>query len=177
MGFSLNDYPPSEFKKIFPKAEKIEPFVKSDVVLKNRNHLAAVVIFGISEGSKGGLWGFGNGMILGDLSALHVKSRLPGIVLGEDLAFELGVDIGDEVLGLSPGASISDALSGQELSRAFEVVGIFRTDLSKYDSKYAVVSLENGRFFMADYDETLQEDRYVSGVALNFHDLYRLNCS
>jgi lipoprotein-releasing system permease protein len=168
VGFSLNEHPVDKFKSTFPKAKYVEPFVKADVVLKNRNHLSSVVIFGLEKGSKGALWGFGEGMILGDLDLLHKDLRLPGIVLGEDLAIELGVDVGDEVIGLSPGANISDALGGMELSKTFEVVGVFRTDLSKFDSKYAVVSLEHGRFFMADYDESLQEENYVSGMALNF---------
>lgn len=170
VGFSLDSYPIETFRSEFPRAEFIEPFVKSDVVLKNRNHLASIVVFGLSKTSKGSLWGFGDGMVVGDLSNLHSDSGLPGIVLGEDLAFDLSVDVGDEVIGLSPSSTISDALGGQKLSKTFEVVGIFKTDLSKYDSKYAVVSMQHGRFFMADYDDSLQEESYVSGVALNFED-------
>lgn len=170
VGFSLKKYPVQTFRKSFPDAEKIEPFVKAEIVMKNRKHLASVTIFGIQKESSGGLWGFGSGMVYGSLNDLHSTEGLPGIVLGEDLAFQLGVDVGDEVLGLSPGANISDALSGQELSKSFKVVGIFKTQLNQYDAKYAVVSLGNGRFFMEDYDESLDEMNFVSGVALNFKD-------
>lgn len=170
VGFSLQQYSLDTFKKSHPDAIAIEPFVKADVLLKNRKHLSPAIVFGLDESSIGGLWGFGPGMVVGSLAELHSNIVEPGIVLGEDLAFELGVDVGDTVEGLSPSASLSDALGGQRLSKTFEVVGIFKTDLSQYDSRYAVVSLKSGRFFMADYDESLQEEEYVSGVALNFQN-------
>jgi len=168
VGFSLDEHPVEEFQKAFPSAKFIEPFVKADIVLKNRKYLSSVVVWGVNKGSEGALWGFGDGMKLGDLSTLHSDRRLPGVVLGEDLAFELRVEVGDEVVGLSPGASISDALGGMELSKKFEVVGIFRTGLTKYDAKFAVVSLDQARFFMADYDESLRDENYVTGMAINF---------
>lgn len=178
VGISLDQYPIAKFKETYPEASYVEPFVKADVVLKNRNHLSSVVVFGLDKNSKGALWGFGAGMVMGSLDDLHKASNTPRIILGEDLAFELGVDVGDSVVGLSPSASLSDALGGQELSKTFEVAGVFRTDLSKYDSKYAVMSIPNGRFFMADYDSSLDEENYVSGVAINFKqpqdvDLYK----
>jgi lipoprotein-releasing system permease protein len=51
-------------------------------------------------------------------------------------------------------------------------VGTFQTDAFNYDNKWGLVSLNEGRKFLADYDESLDEDQYVTGVALNFKDPY-----
>ena len=56
------------------------------------------------------------------------------------------------------------------MSRQFVVSGKFRTGLFNYDAKWAVVSLPQGRKFMPDYDESLDAEAYVTGVAVNFPD-------
>src|SRR5262249_27411743 len=56
----------------------------------------------------------------------------------------------------------------------YVVVGKFRTGLFNYDAKWAVVSLDEGRKFMPDYDESLDRDEYVTGVAMNVKDPTRI---
>jgi lipoprotein-releasing system permease protein len=177
VGFSLKEHPVEQITKLVPEASGVEAFVQADVVLKHRKHLSSVTIFGI-EPEKGQLWGFANAMTQGELSSvgkLHTSAtdvrfeqeKYPGLVLGEGLAGELGVDVGDEVTVLSPQSGVRNALAGQSMSSTFVVSGIFRSDLPRFDSKYAVVSLSAGRKFMADYDESLDVDEFVSGIAVN----------
>ena len=52
----------------------------------------------------------------------------------------------------------------------FTLAGIFHTGLFTYDGKWAVIALSEGRKFLPDYDVSLDEEQYVSGVALNFPD-------
>ncbi len=180
VGFSLQTHPLETFRAAFPKAVGIEPFTKSDVVLKKGKNHASVTLFGIEPELGGKLWGFSSAMTSGSLASLsdqghekvsaHDKDVLPKIVLGESLAIQLGADLGDRVAILSPQSSVGDVLSGGIPSMFFEIIGIFQTDLPRYDSQYAVVSLEYGRKFMPDYDYVLEEEEWVSGVALNFSD-------
>jgi lipoprotein-releasing system permease protein len=56
------------------------------------------------------------------------------------------------------------------LANKFRIVGIFMTDLPRYDSRYAVVALPEGRRFLVDYDDSLAGEEYVSGIAVNIAD-------
>jgi lipoprotein-releasing system permease protein len=99
------------------------------------------------------------------------RSRWPGIVLGDSLAGQLGADIGDEITVLSPqAASSSTIMSGGTITRSYVLVGIFHTGLFNYDSKWAVVSLSEGRKFMSDYEPSLDDEEYVIGVGVNTKD-------
>lgn len=180
VGFSLQELSLKKISKLFPDAIGIEPFTKSDVVLKREKHLASVTLFGIEPQQGGRLWGFSEGMIQGDIKELEIENKIrqnefPKIVLGESLAIQLNANVGDEVNILNPQASVVDALGGNALTARFRVVGIFMTDLPHYDSRYAVVSLSSGRKFMPDYDLSLDEEEYVTGIAVNFKDPEQIN--
>ncbi len=182
-GFSLKEHPITQFKKAFPEALAIEPFVSSDVVLKRRGYVTAATLFGIRkevDGTK--LWAFDGAFIEGGISDLFAKHRpripqqpnviqdLPGIALGDQLALQIQADVGDEITVLSPQASSSGALAGGTLARRYVVTGKIMTGLFNYDSKWSVVSIDEGRYFMPDYDVSLSEDQYVTGVGMNVPD-------
>lgn len=175
-GYSLKKIPLDKIKELFPDAVDIQPYTEGDVVLKQKRHLTSAILFGVDPGRKEHLWGFGKAMVEGDLQDLaheispstDESTKHPGIVLGDKLAEQLSAEIGDEIAVLSPQAGIDTALGGGTVSRSYTVVGKFATGLFNYDAKWAVVSLSEGRRFMADYDETLEREQYVSGIALNF---------
>lgn len=182
-GFSLKTHSLDSFRKIYPDAEGIQPFTEADVVLKHGKHPAAVVLFGIDPKEGGSLWAFDQSMVegqLGDIGKVQrpvisldgVISEWPGIVLGDQLATFLSADVGDEITVLSPTAASSSEtfMSGGTITRSYVVVGLFHTGLFNYDSKWAVVSLDEGRKFMADYEPSLDEEQYVTGVGVNSKD-------
>jgi lipoprotein-releasing system permease protein len=186
-GFSLKEHPLDSFRKMFPDAEGVAPFTQADVVLKQGKHLSAVVLFGIDPEIGGALWAFDESMTEGklkDIADEHMpivssegeRSRWPGIVLGDGLAGQLGADIGDEVVVLSPQASSSSALtSGGTIARSYVVVGIFHTGLFNYDAKWAVVRLDEGRKFLSDYEPSLDDDLYVTGVGVNHTNPFEID--
>ncbi len=185
-GFSLQKYPVASFQKMFPEAEGVAPFTSADVVLKQGKHLSAVVLFGIDQKFGGDLWAFDSSMTEGRLSDIDdehspiiskgsERSRWPGIVLGDGLAAQLGADIGDEITVLSPqAASSSTIMSGGTITRSYVVVGLFHTGLFNYDSKWAVVSLGEGRKFLSDYEPSLDEEEYVTGIGVNSKEPNRI---
>lgn len=178
-GFSLKEKPLAMFKKAFPKSLEAEGYSEADVVLKQKRHLTSGVMFGVDPTRQGHLWGFGSAMTEGKLEQIgdmldaqlsdgQGPRKHPGIALGEGLAEQLGADIGDEITVLSPQVNVSTALGGGTVSRQYTVAGKFKTGLFNYDAKWAVVSLTEGRKFMQDFDESLDAEEYVTGVALNF---------
>jgi lipoprotein-releasing system permease protein len=180
-GFGLKQHPVEDFERLFPEATAVEPYTEADVVLKQRSHLTSATLFGVDPNRKGHLWGFGGAIVEGEMSGIGAiqpagggdfpgNKRHPGIVLGQQLAEQLGADLGDEVVVLSPQTNVGTALAGGTVSRTYVVCGKFRTGLFNYDARWAVVSLNEGRKFMADYDESLDQDEYVSGVAVNVAD-------
>ncbi|MFK7873317.1 MAG: ABC transporter permease [Oligoflexales bacterium] len=172
VGFSLDEFPEDDIKKHLPGASGIEPFIQADVVVKNRRLISSVALFGVQPDLGGQLWGFGSSMIEGEIKdlAFEDKDGRPGIVLGEKLASRLSVHVDDVVTILNPQTSISSVLGGGSISKDFRVIGFFQTNLPRYDSKYAVVSLDAARPYMHDYDPSLDEEHYVTGVAMNFPD-------
>ena len=54
-------------------------------------------------------------------SDTEVEERHPGIILGEQLAEQLGAEVGDELAVLSPQANVGSALGGGTVSRRFVV--------------------------------------------------------
>lgn len=178
-GFSLKQYPIETIKSLVPKVIGAEAYTQADVALKQGKHFATAVMFGVDPTAKGHMWGFGEAMTEGKLTSLEglhrplvtspeegVDQQFPGIVLGEQLAGQLAANIGDEISVITPNPR-AEVSEGATLTRSYILVGIFNTGLFNYDAKWAVVSLAEGRKFLTDYDETLDEQEYVTGIALN----------
>ena len=102
------------------------------------------------------------------LSFDNDESKFPGILLGEGVAGQLGADIGDEVTVLSPQAASGAVIfSGGTISRTYVVSGLFSTRMFDYDSRWAVVRLDEGRKFMTDYDPSLDLEKFVTGIGIS----------
>lgn len=182
-GFSLKEHPVESFRSKLGLKGPMEPFVSADVVVKRRGFVNSATLVGIRpemEGSK--LWAFDGALIEGTLADLNgvqkpklpqdrkVIRELPGIILGDQLALQIGADVGDEISVLSPQASASAALAGGTLARSYVVVGKVSSGIFTYDSKWAITNLEQARYFLPEYDASLSEEEYVTGVAANVPD-------
>ena len=168
-GFSLKEHPLEEIARMIPEATRLEPFTEADVVIKRKRFMSSATLFGIDPAIGATNWGFTGTFIDGRFEDL-MRRNPPGIALGDQLAALLGADVGDELVVLSPQAGVSSILGGGTLSRSFKVVGIFSTGMFNYDSKWAVTTLDDGRRFMGDFDESMTADRFVSGVGFNLQD-------
>ena len=87
------------------------------------------------------------------------------IILGNELAYNLGARIGDHVTMVTPQANYSPAGVLPRLRR-FQVVGIFEVGMYEYDRGVALVHLQDaGRLFKLD--------DAVTGVRLKLQDLFQ----
>ena len=79
----------------------------------------------------------------GRLADLGVRSEAdaPGIFLGQDLAQQLAVGVGDSVTVLTPQGTLSP-MGMIPRSRRLRVVGLFKLGLFEFDSAYGLVSLD-----------------------------------
>ena len=184
LGFPLSDDIMEKLEKKFPEALGMQAFIQSDVVIKQRKHLSSAILLGLDSKKEIGLWALRDSMTEGSFKSIDDEhyplisfddneNKWPGIVLGEGLASQLGADLGDEITILSPQASSSSTvLSGGTVSRNYVVTGLFQSGLGDYDSKFAVTSIPEARKFMIDFDSTMDDENYVTGVAFNLLNPY-----
>src|SRR5690606_31730500 len=104
--------------------------------------------------------GLAGQMVTGDLNALAPDTF--SIVLGDQLARNLGVGIGDTVLVLAPQGSISPAGFTPRM-RQFTVAGLYSSGYYEYDVSLAFVNVQDAaRVF---------RDNSSSGVRLRINDM------
>ena len=115
--------------------EAIAPFLSSQVVINSNDVSKGVVIKGTSQQSEISI--IPDNMLVGDLEALEGGSN---IIVGDSLAYELNVAIGDSVNLLN--IDQSNPLIGVPRVIAFKVVGIFSVG-SEVDQNYALISQDS----------------------------------
>lgn len=110
----------------------VAPFLSSQVVINNRDVSKGVVIKGTSAQDEISI--IPDNMLIGEVESLEDGSN---IILGDSLAYELNVAIGDSVNLLN--IDQSNPLIGVPRVVAFKVVGVFSVG-SEVDQNYALIS-------------------------------------
>ena len=157
------------------------PFVMNQVMLTSPTRISGVVLRGIdvSPGEKptdlekymieGKLEFLGDKYtrvtVEPDDLGIEVEMRRPGIILGNELASNLQVDVGDVVTVVSPAGHITP-MGVAPASRQYYVAGLFHSGMYEYDSSLALISLSQAQalFNMGDR---------VSGVEAKVRDIYK----
>jgi lipoprotein-releasing system permease protein len=138
------------------------PFVAAQGMLVRGEALRGVQVRGIDPQMEGRVSDIPKQMVAGKLDDLKAGSF--GVVLGRDLASDMGLTVGDTVLMLAPQASISPAGFAPRM-RQFTVVGIFSSGHYEYDSSLAFVDDEDAA--------KVFRDSGTAGVRLRIDDMQR----
>ena len=166
-GGSIKDY-----KKVMREIEEVEgviastPFIYSQAMLKRGRSVSGVVLRGLSTESAKRVINLGK-MEEGSVDYLSEKGRntiqlkadvvsLPGIVIGKELAKNLGAFLFDTVSVLSP-MGVSTPMGMVPRMKKCLVVGIFDSGFYEYDSSLAFLSLKECQKF-------LNMDDIVTGI-------------
>jgi lipoprotein-releasing system permease protein len=97
----------------------------------------------------------------------HGKKRmaeLPGAIVGKSLASDLGLNLGDPMIVISP-ASLG-AGAGAPRLRRFVVAGFFYSGMYEFDSSLMFVGLNQGRALLAD------DPQVASGLEIRLQNLF-----
>jgi lipoprotein-releasing system permease protein len=89
---------------------------------------------------------------------------LPPIVIGQDMADNLGAKVGDGVVVISPQGELTPLGPVPQYKR-FQVVGIFKSGFYQYDSSYAFARL-------SDMQRLFGEPDLISVISFKVDDLY-----
>jgi len=138
------------------------PYVEDQAMLVNGSHVSGVVLRGLLPEEEASISRLAEHMLSGKLADLR-----PGeyhIVLGEALARELAVGVGDHVVAIVAKGNTTP-IGVMPRMRRFEVSGIFSAGMYEYDRGLAVVSL-------ADAARLYRLGDTVSGLRINFDDVF-----
>lgn len=136
------------------------PFVAAQGMIVRGEALSGVQFRGISPDQEAAVSELEQQMVSGRLGSLTPGSF--GIVLGNQLAGNLGVTVGDTVLVLAPQGSVSPAGFTPRM-RQFTVVGLYSSGYYEYDVSLAFMNFEDAaRVF---------RDSSTSGVRLRIESM------
>lgn len=157
-----------------PGVEASTPFIYSQAMLKNRESTTGIILRGLSmkdalkvirigKIKEGSLKGLETGAS-SEKGGRSAPSR-PGIVIGRELAKNLGLFLHDRVFVISP-SGVSTPMGMTPRMKPFVVAGIFESGFYEYDSTLAYISLEECQNFLNMGDR-------VTGLELRVDDIYQ----
>jgi lipoprotein-releasing system permease protein len=146
-----------------PDVTGIAPLISGQGILVNQGLTHPVLITGVVPDLEKSVSVLNQKFIAGSLAALQPKKF--GIVLGVDLANDIGAAVGDKITLLIPKLSITP-LGAMPRFKQFTVVGIYKAGNGfGFDSDWAFIQLN-------DAQTLFQYGDAVSGLRLKLHDLY-----
>ena len=130
-----------------PHVVATTPFTISQAMLTSRDRVQGVVVRGIDPETEGKVTSLEKNTIEGSLRALEAPGRkLPGIVIGEDLARKFGASLGDTITMVNP-IGEETAMGMVPKMRKFELVGVFDAGMYDYNTGFAYISLPEAQKF------------------------------
>jgi lipoprotein-releasing system permease protein len=142
------------------------PFIYNQVMLSSGKNVSGVVLRGIDVVTDAQVTNLHKSIVEGSLKTLEdSSSETPGLVIGKELAKNLGLMQGDPVDVISPMGNITPFGMMPKL-RHFKIVGIFNTGMFEYDSTLAYVSLHEAQEFLG-------MGSAVTGIQLRVRDVYQ----
>ena len=145
-----------------PDVKGSAPYVDGQGMLVSEYGSQGIMLRGIASELEGNVDDLEKKVKVGRLSDL--KPNTFNMILGIDVAKQLGIVVGDKVNILIPQGSYTPAGTFPRM-RQFNIVGIFEIGMYEYDSGMALMNLEDAQKF-------LQMNDAVSGVRVKIDDLF-----
>ncbi|VAW97033.1 Lipoprotein releasing system transmembrane protein LolC/LolE [hydrothermal vent metagenome] len=144
-----------------PEVVGTAPFIRAEGMLIYKRQVQGSLYRGIDPKLEKTVSKVHSSMVAGSIDDL-VPGKF-GIILGQDLAFKLGVDIGQKVTMVTPTANVTPAGVMPRLKR-FTVVGIFKVGFYQYDSAVGLIHID-------DAARVFRKKDGVSGVQVQVKNL------
>ena len=140
----------------------VAPYISGETMLSAGKSVSGAVVRGIVPDEEARVSDVLQHITRGDITQLRPGNY--SIILGNELAYSLGVGLGDAVTVVSPQVMVGPIGLMPRLRR-FTVVGIFEIGMYEYDRGVALTHMQDAaRLFQLDDD--------VSGVRLKLDDLF-----
>ena len=142
----------------------VSPFIMGQVMLSHNNRAHGVYIRGIDTKYEKHATEIHNRMYSGIFDDIEKDGDLPGIIIGRDLAANLGVIPDDTVNVISPVGEVGPFGMLPRMKK-FRVVGLFEMGMYEYDANLAIASLRPVQEFLRYQDQ-------VTAIEIRLHDIY-----
>lgn len=146
-----------------PQVIGTAPYVNAQVMLSYGGAVSGTLLRGVLPSREPEVSEVGSKMLVGSLNDLQPGKF--GIILGRELAFALGVGVGDKVTVVTPQANVTPAGILPRFKR-FTVVGIFEIGMYEYDRNLALANIHDAALLM-------DMDHHVTGVRLKLKDMFQ----
>lgn len=163
-----------DYRMVMAKVEKTKgveaatPFIVTQAMLRSKSGAAGVVIRGIDPATAGRVMKTLEQVTLPDLSSQEANQqalpREPGIVLGKELARNLGVIEGDRIYLISAHGMLSP-IGHLPAMKQFRVTGFFQSGMYEYDQTFAFIHIN-------DAQKMLRIGDSVTGIDIRVSDIY-----
>jgi len=148
--------------------EAATPFVYTQIMLRSSSGVSGAVLRGIDPESAGRVI-----KVLDNSALLNIKKMyggkdatgsVPGVILGKELARNLGLGVGDAVYLISSRGMISP-MGYLPAMKRFQVAGLFESGMYEYDGSLAYIHLK-------DAQKILHMEDSVTGIEVRINDIY-----
>lgn len=166
-----------------PDVVAAAPFIFKQVLVTSKTAVQGIILRGIQPSQETQVTDLQANMKFGDLADLtqplgpstlphsgqddqtpSASSIRPGIILGKELAFRLGVFVGDTINVVSPVGPMTSLAMTPKI-RPYTVVGVFESGMFEYDSSLSYISLEEAQKFFNLGDT-------VTGIQVKVKDVF-----
>jgi lipoprotein-releasing system permease protein len=144
-----------------PGTQGAAPFVDVQAMLGRSGSLMPVMLHGVDPAAEGGVSSIQQHLLAGRMEDLQPGARR--VILGRVLAWQLGVDVGDELTVMVPSSDLLED-GGRPQLQTFTVSGVFEVGLQDHDGRLALVAL-------ADAAELAGTHGAPSGIRLRFNEV------
>jgi len=165
--------PFTEYRKILKDVEKIDgvksatPVIYTQVMLRAASRVSGAVLRGIDPESAGRVIKTLDKVSLHNPKAGMGESAdndVPGIVLGKELANNLGVSKGDTIYLISPRGMISP-IGHLPAMKRFRLTGFFESGMYDYDGSFAYINIDQAQ-------KILRMGNSVTGIEIRVDNMY-----
>ncbi len=169
----------SDYDKVIEKIENTDgvkaatPFIQTQVMISGYRAVSGAVLRGIDPDSVSKVLNLPSIMKSGAVNDLKTTgitratpspATIPSIILGTELATNLGVGVGSIVNVISPTGRLTP-LGQVPKSQKFLVVGLFESGLYNYDNSLAFINLHAAQKFLGI-------GNVCNGIEIRVKDLY-----
>lgn len=161
----LDDWKVTE-KEVAGHAEVLDqaPFIMGQGMVSRGSAVSGVIIRGVlPETERDVAELVPDKMVQGSFDDLQSGSF--NIIIGKDLAWRLGVGVGEKISLVAPQGTVTPAGMVPRMKR-FTISGLFEIGMYEYDSGLALIHLDDAAKF-------LKSRGRVSGLRLKIEDVYR----
>ena len=167
----LGDIQLSEFaalEKTLYKNQEVKgvaPYIETQGLLSSGSYLKGVYFYGIVPEHEKTVSIIHNHILSGSFESLEDEGY--NLIIGDILAYQLGLNIGDNVNVLVPDTGLGIAGIFPR-TKKFKVTGIFSIGAPEVDQSFAYMSIRNA-------SKLLRTNEFVNGVRIKYEDLFTSN--